>query len=91
MRAPLIPLPLPANATFADLVFRQHPDGKPDHLQALHRGRAGKFSVTRGGLNFGEPGAPYEMQGPDGEIHAPLTQDGVTELLQAYGQLTETK
>lgn len=84
IREPLEPLPLPRPASFADLVFRPHRDGDPTHTHALHVGDIGIVSVTCGGQNFGEPGAPYEMQGPDGEIHAPLTAEGVTSILREY-------
>ncbi len=81
---PLSELPLPSNPSFDDLVFRPHPDGKEGHVQALHKIGDGKVSVTRGGWNFGEPEAPYEMMSPDGEIHAPLTQEDVTRLLRVH-------
>lgn len=77
-------LPLPDAPTFNDLVFRPHPDGNQSHFQALHSFRDGVLSVTLGGRNSGVPDAPYEAQTPDGEIHAPLTADGVSELLRTY-------
>lgn len=83
---PLDPLPLPDNPSFPDLIFRQHPDGRQGHTQALHTLGAGRVSITCGGLNLGEPRAPYEMQSPDGEIHAPLTADDVTRLLQQFSR-----
>lgn len=84
---PIKPLPLPANPRFEDLVFRPHRDGLPDHTHALHTLHGGgTVSVTRGGRNMGEPGAPYELQAPDGEIHAPLTSHQVAALLRRFGQ-----
>lgn len=81
------PLPLPENPTFDDLLFRRHNDGRVGHLHALHVTHDGKFiSVTIGGLNDGTPEAPYEMMDDAGETHAPLTEDGVTELMRAAGQ-----
>lgn len=83
----LEPLPLPQDPTFEDLLFRRHSDKRVGHLHALHVTNDGKFvSVTIGGLNDGTPEAPYEMMTDDGETHAPLTEDGVTELLRAAGQ-----
>lgn len=85
----LEPLPLPRNPRFEDLVFRPHRDGLPDHSHALHKFEDGRIvSITKGGRNMGEPGAPYEMQSPDGEIHAPLTSHDVAGLLIALGQST---
>lgn len=85
MKQPLDPLPIRAHASFYDLVFRPHRDGRLGHLHALHVLPSGNtVSITRGGLNDGEPGAPYEMLAPDGEIHAPLTVDDVTRLLSAF-------
>jgi hypothetical protein len=79
----LDPLPLPAHPTFDDLVFRPHRDGLDGHTHALHKFSGERtVSVTCGGRNFGTPEAPYEMQAPDGEIHAPLTSQQVTNLLQ---------
>jgi hypothetical protein len=78
------PLPLAKNATFDDLVFRPHGDGIAGHTHALHEGDIGIVSVTKGGYNLGEPHAPYEMMGPDGEIHAPLTPTEITRLLSDY-------
>lgn len=71
---------------FSDLVFRPHEDGDPTHKHALHPWPAGRttVSVTVGGRNFGEPGAPYEMMDPWGEIHAPLTESDVTRLLESF-------
>lgn len=78
------PLPLPENPTFEDLVFRRHNDGRVGHLHALHTTHDGKLiSVTIGGLNDGTPEAPYEMMDAAGETHAPLTEDGVTEIMRA--------
>lgn len=82
----LEPLPLPERPTFSDLVFRPHPDGILGHTQALHAwpSEMGFVSITRGGCNYGTTEAPYEMMGPDGDIHAPLTEEGVTQVLASY-------
>lgn len=77
------PLPLPANPTFDDLLFRRHSDGLAGHLHALHTLTDGRLvSITIGGHNDGTPDAPYEMMDANSETHAPLTEDGVTALLQ---------
>lgn len=81
---PLQPLPLPERAAFSDLVFRPHPDGIGGHTQALHVIGKGVISVTRGGQNFGTNEAPYEVMAPNGEIHAPLTAEMVTDLLRSF-------
>lgn len=87
MKERLKPLPLPANPTFEDLVFRPHYDGDPTHTHALHQWPGGRtISITKGGSNFGTPEAPYEMMDSTGEIHAPLTPAEVTELLRSHGQ-----
>lgn len=74
-------LPLPNPASFGDLVFRPHPDGLPDHFQALHLVPGGYLSVTKGGRNDGVPSAPYEMMTPDGVTRAPLTEKDISSLL----------
>lgn len=76
------PLPLPKNPTFDDLLFRRHGDFIVGHLHALHTLEDGQLvSITIGGRNDGTQEAPYEMMTPDGETHAPLTENGVTALL----------
>lgn len=83
---PLEALPLKAGAMFEDLVFRPHPDGHAGHLQALHLLPNGAtLSVTRGGMNFGTEDEPYEAY-VDEEIHAPLSGNGVTELLARFSK-----
>ena len=72
-------------AEFRDLVFRPHADKVLGHLHALHTYANGStVSITRGGCNQGTADAPYEMMTPDGHVHAPLTTEGVTELLRVW-------